>query len=447
MAPGPALLVDLYELTMLEAYRREGIAQRPATFSCFVRSLPAARSYLVAAGLDDCLAWLEDLRFDDDDLAALGRLDLFPAEFCEWLGSLRFTGTVRAVREGTLVFGGEPVLEVTAPVAEAQLAETFLLNQITVQTVLATKAARVRHAAGDRAVVDFALRRCQGVDAAMKLVRVGRLVGLAGTSNVAGADRYHTLASGTMAHSFVQAYEHELDAFRSYADAFGDKSVLLVDTYDSRRGIDRAVQVARECHERGIEIAGLRLDSGDLLELSYYARERLDAAGLVGQRVYASGGLDEHDLYRLVHVEHAPIDAFGVGSSLGVSADAPTLDTVYKLVEFDGRPVRKRSTGKETWPGPKQVWRAHDWSHDVLALADEPPRDGYRPLLETVMEGGRRVAAGAVPLEDAAAYFAREWERVPEPLLDLETPAQHRVDVSAAVRDLAERLDRDALER
>jgi nicotinate phosphoribosyltransferase len=442
MEPGNALLVDLYELTMLDAYRRAGMADRPATFSCYVRSLPPSRGYLVAAGLDDALQWLETLRFTDADVAAIGRLDLFPPEFCDWLRTIRFTGTVRAVPEGTLVFGGEPILEVEGPVAAAQLAETFVVNQVTVQTMLATKAARCRYAADDRAVVDFAMRRCHGIDAAMKLVRVGRLVGLAGTSNVAGADRYHALASGTMAHSFVQAFEHEVDAFRAYADAFGEHTVLLVDTYDSTRGIERAIDVARECQSRGVAIDGIRIDSGDLAALAHHARARLDTEGMYDVRVYASGGLDEFSVHRLAREDDVPIDAFGVGTALGVSDDAPALDTVYKLVEFDGRPVRKLSTGTESWPGPKQVWRADNWSGDVIALAGEPGPDGHRPLLDVVMEYGARTGAGARSLDDASAAFDREWERVPPGLLDLRAPDAYPVTVSAAVREQAAAFDR-----
>jgi nicotinate phosphoribosyltransferase len=274
-----ALLVDLYELTMVDVYRREDMAHRPATFSLFVRTMPPGRGYLVAAGLDDALRWLEELRFGSEELAAVERLGLFDRAFLDWLGELRFTGSVRAVPEGTAVFAHEPLIEVDGPIAEAQLAETFLLNQFTVQTTLATKAARCRHAATGRAVVDFALRRAQGIDAGMTLARTGPLVGLAATSNVAGADRYGLSASGTMAHSFVQVHADEADAFRAFAGAFGDATVLLVDTYDSHQGIDRAIHVATECRSHGTEIRGVRLDSGDLAALARHARRRLDEAG------------------------------------------------------------------------------------------------------------------------------------------------------------------------
>jgi nicotinate phosphoribosyltransferase len=438
-----ALLVDLYELTMVDAYRREGLASETATFSLFVRALPPTRAYLVAAGLDDGLRWLEELRFGPDELTAIEGLGLFDRRFLEWLAELRFAGSVRAVPEGTVIFPHEPILEVTAPLAEAQLAETFLLNQITLQTTLATKAARCRHAAGSRAVVDFALRRCQGIDAGMKLARICALVGLAGTSNVAGAVRYDVPATGTMAHAFVQAHPDEAESFRAFARAFGDATVLLVDTYDTHRGIEHAIEVASECRARGVEIRGIRLDSGDLAALAHHARRRLDQAGFPDVQVFVSGGLDEHQIQRLLDKERAPIDGFGVGSALGVADDAPTLDSVYKLVAHGGRPVRKTSTGKEIWPGAKQVWRAPDWSGDTVALADEPPPSvDHRALLVDVMQGGRRTAAGERSLDEANEYFAAEWGALPDTLMDLAAPGEYPITVSHRLQQLADELDR-----
>lgn len=436
------LLVDLYELTMADAYRRHGMAARRATFTLSVRELPPTRGYLVAAGLGDVLDWLERLQFGPDELGAIERLGIFPPELLDWLADLRFTGSVRAVPEGTVVFGQEPILEVDAPIGEAQLAETFLLNQITLQTTLATKAARCRDAAGGAAVVDFALRRTQGIDAGMKLSRVGRIVGLAATSNVAGADRYGLPASGTMAHAFVQAYEDETDAFRGFAEVFGESTVLLVDTYDTPRGVERALRVAREMRERGVEIRGIRLDSGDLAALARDARRALDEAGFPDLLIVASGGLDEHEIHRLLHIEQAPIDGFGVGSALGVSADAPVLDSVYKLAVYDGRPVRKTSTGKASWPGAQQVWRAPDWSEDVLCLADEPaPGPGYEPLLVEVMRDGERTAAGSFGLDALHEEFERRWPDVPAPLRHLTEPAAHPVRVSERMQRLAAEVD------
>jgi nicotinate phosphoribosyltransferase len=438
----PALLVDLYELAMVDVYRREGMAERPATFSLFARELPDERNVLVAAGLDDVLAWLEQLSFGASELGALEQLGRFDADFLDWLSGVRFTGAVRAVAEGTPVFPNEPILEIDAPLAEAQLAETLALNQVTLQTTLATKGARMVEAAGGRAIVDFALRRTQGIDAGMKLVRVGALVGFAGTSNVAGAHAYDVPASGTMAHSFVQAYRDETDAFRAFAQVHGAATVLLVDTYDSIEGIEHAITVAGEMREQATELLAVRLDSGDLASLAFHARRRLDETGFPDVQIFASGGLDEYLIDALLRVEGAPIDGFGVGSSLGVSADAPVFDSVYKLVEYDGRPVRKTSTGKATWPGAKQVWRAGDWSHDVVSLAGEPAPEGdHRPLLEPVMLDGERTAAGRRSLPDANGYFRGEWAQLPTELRSLHDATEHDVRISAELRQLTDRLD------
>ncbi len=438
----PALLVDLYELTMADAYQREGIDQEPATFSLFVRALPATRGFIVAAGLDDALGWLEQLRFGPDELGAVSRLGLFDDAFLDWLAGLRFSGSVRAVAEGTIVFAGEPILEVDAPLATGQLAESYLLNQVFLQSTLATKAARLRHAAGGRPVIDFALRRCHGVDAAMKLARVAKLVGLAATSNVAGALRYDLAPSGTMAHSYIQAHASEPEAMAAFARAYGRSAVLLVDTYDSHQGIQAAVAVAADCSRRGTGIGGIRLDSGDLGSLAVEARRLLDAQGLNEVQIFASGGLDEHQIDHLVRVAEAPIDGFGVGSSLGVSADAPSLDTVYKLVAVGGKAVRKTSTDKATWPGDKQVWRNPDWSQDTLTLAGEaPPGPRCQPLLETVMRHGVRTGGGQRSLAESAQHFEQQWAELPRQVKHLTAPAPHPMVVSSRLRQLADEID------
>lgn len=440
MSPSLALLTDLYELTMVAAYVADGLAERPATFSLFVRSLPPGRGYLVAAGLEPVLAYLETLRFDDEDLAVVDRLGLFEPSFLDYLAAYRFTGGVRAVPEGALVFPGEPLLEVTAPIGQGQLAETYALNQVTVATTLASKAARLRTAAGGRPVIDFGLRRAQGVDAGMALARAARICGLAGTSNVAGASRFRLRASGTMAHSFVQAYGDEREAFQAFARRFGAATVFLVDTYDPHRGVAHAIDVARECREGGVEPRGLRIDSGDLLALSRDARRQLDGAGFPGMQVLVSGGLDEYDIERLVDAG-APIDGFGVGTTLAVSADAPVLDTSYKLVDFDGRPARKTSAGKATWPGRKQVWRHWDDDADTLALAGEPPVPQAEPLLAEVMRDGRRTKPGQADLGAANRTFEEQWARLPEGVRRLHDPDPWPVRPSAALQQLTEELD------
>lgn len=437
--------MDLYELTMAHAYWAHGMAQLPSTFSLFSRSLPPHRGYLVAAGLGDCLDWLERLRFGPAELGALEGLGMFPPPFLAWLEGLRFRGSVRAVPEGTLVFADEPILEVDAPLAQAQLVETFLLNQVSLQTTLATKAARCRRAAGGRPLAEFGLRHSQGIDAGMKVSRICRIVGIAATSNVAGALRYGLEVSGTMAHSFVQAHQDEALAMRHLAEVLGERAVLLVDTYDTDRGVEAAVAVALQMRARGAPVAAIRLDSGDLGELSRRARRALDQAGLESVKVVATGGLDEYRIGELVGGDSpAPIDSFGVGSAMVVSADAPLTDTVYKLVRCGGRQVRKTSTGKATLPGAKQVWRRRDFREDVLALeGDRAPSPDHQPLLELVLSAGQRTEAGRRTLEAASRNFAEQSGRLPEELHDLLHPPPARIRLSPGLERLVAELDLD----
>jgi nicotinate phosphoribosyltransferase len=428
------LLTDLYELTMAAALLAEGMVGTPAVFSLFIRNAPPSRGYLVAAGLDDVLAYLESFRFTDEDLAGLRHLVPFDPAFLDWLADLRFTGTVRAIPEGRIFFPGEPLVEITAPFGVAQLLETWLLNQITFQTVLATKAARCRHAAGGRALVDFSLRRAHGTDAGMKVARTSAMVGFAATSNVAAALRYGLTASGTMAHSYVTAHPSELDAFRSFARHHFDDPVLLVDTYDTATGVDHAIEVGRELRDQGRRLAAVRLDSGDLEELSRLARGRLDGAGLPDVKVFASGGLAEDEIAALVGAG-APIDGFGVGTRLGVSEDAPTLESVYKLVEVDGRPVAKYSTGKETLPGAKQAWRREDFAGDILGvLGQEAPERGVEPLL--IELEAKPAASPATAVSQAQERFEIDWAALPEEYKRLGAPARYPVVISPELKAL-----------
>jgi nicotinate phosphoribosyltransferase len=438
----PAMVTDLYELTMAAAYQAAGL-EREATFELFVRSLPPERRFLVAAGLDDALAGLEAWRFPPDDVAYLDGLGLFPAGFAERLAELRFRGDVWAVPEGEVVFAGEPLVRVTGPLVEAQLVETWLLNRIGSHTLLASKAARVALACGSRSFVDFSARRDHGVDAAMTAARAAWIAGAAGTSLVAAGRRFGIPLSGTMAHSFVMSHDDERDAFRAYARCFPQGVVLLIDTYDTVRGARRAAEVAHELAGEGITISGVRLDSGDLASLAVEVRAVLDDAGLRDVQILASGDLDEHRIEGLL-AAGAPIDAFGVGTQLGTSGDAPALGVVYKLVEDASGPRIKLATGKVTLPGRKQVWRAAD--RDVVSLHDEEVPDA-RPLLRPVMAGGRRL--GAEPLDRIRDRCVAALAALPPALRDLDRAAGSApgpswpVEVSAGLSGLASRVQGD----
>ncbi|MGH9229753.1 MAG: nicotinate phosphoribosyltransferase [Acidimicrobiales bacterium] len=435
--PVPASLVtDLYELTMAAAYRAEGI-EHEATFELFVRRLPPQRRFLVAAGLDDALAGLEELSFAPHEVEYLAGLELFPARFIDELAGLRFTGEVWAVPEGDLVFAGEPIVRVTAPLIEAQLVETFLLNAVASRTMLASKAARVAIACDGRAFVDFSARRDHGVDAAMAAARGAWICGAAGTSLVAAGQRWGIPLSGTMAHSFVMSFDDERDAFRAYARSFPQHSVLLIDTYDTVGGARHAAEVAQELAGEGIRVSAVRLDSGDLGRLAVDVRAVLDEAGLADVEILASGDLDEHRIADLL-AAGAPIDAFGVGTQLGTSGDAPSLGAVYKLVDDALGPRMKLAEGKVTLPGRKQVWRFAD--RDVLGLHDEDVSGG-RALLVRAMAEGRRVQSPE-PLAATRERCLGALAGLPPGLRSLE-PADDPVwpvDVSTGLGALAEKV-------
>ncbi|HEV3474112.1 MAG TPA: nicotinate phosphoribosyltransferase [Actinomycetota bacterium] len=430
---GSALLTDLYELNMAASYLRRGMTA-PATFSLFVRNLPQSWGFLVACGLNRCLEFVESLTFTKDDLAYLRSELGFPTETINSFRRLRFTGQVHAVPEGRVVFADEPLLEVTAPLPEAQLVETYLLNQITYQTAVASKAARCRIAAPDRSMVDFSFRRVHGVEASLGVARATAIVGFEATSNVEAARRLGLRPTGTMAHSYIEAFPTEIEAFRAYAEDFPGQVTLLVDTYDTAQGVDKAVRVFRELRDRGGDWAAIRLDSGDLESLARHARKALDQADLHDVQILASGNLDEHEISRLQRAD-APIDAYGVGTKIGTSADAPHVDSVYKLVEYDGKPVAKLSAAKRTLPGPKQVWRARDMTGDVISLRSEGGPPGAEPLLEEVVSGGKRLAR--VSLADARDRFDADFNRLPDSLRSL-TPQPYPVDHTPALQRLSE---------
>jgi nicotinate phosphoribosyltransferase len=428
---------------MAASYLRRGMNSQ-ATFSLFVRHLPATRGFLVAAGLEDCLDFLEGLRFDDLDLAYLRDGLGFDADAISAFRDLRFTGDVWAVAEGRILTAGEPVLEVTAPIAEGQLVETYLLNTITFQTTVASKAARCVIAAHGRDLVDFAFRRTHGIEAAIEVARCSAMVGFAATSNVEAARRFGLRAAGTMAHSYVEAFPTEIDAFRAFAHDFPDRTTFLVDTYDTLTGVRRAIDVIRELDlDREGAALGVRIDSGNLALTASACRRLLDDEGLPNVRIFVSGGLDEHDIGDLLRDE-APIDAFGVGTRMGVSADAPSLDSVYKLVDYGGRPVIKLSAAKMTAPGAKQVFRPlpAGAAGDTIGLRDETTPTGTETLLRPVMLHGRKVNAPD-PLEVIKGRFEADLAALPAGARDLREPVPVRVLTSERLARLTERVRRE----
>ena len=436
-----ALLTDLYQLTMLQAYWQHRMDD-VAVFELFVRKLPPERAFLVAAGLEQALDFIEQARFDEAELDWVANCGTFAPGFADWLRELRFTGDVWAMPEGTVFFPNEPILRVVAPIAEAQWLETRILNLIHFQTVIASKAARAVLAAEGRALIDFGLRRAHGAEAGVLAARAAYLAGFAGTATAFAGPRFGIPVFGTMAHSFVQAHDDEAQAFTDFAESFPDNAMLLIDTYDTVEGARCVAAIAPRLAERGIRIRGVRLDSGDLDALSRAVRGVLDAAGLRDAVIFASGNLDEQRVHALVDAG-APITSFGVGTSLTTSSDAPYLDAVYKLQEYAGQARRKRSAGKATWPGRKQVFRQIDadghCAGDTVALAHETfPGE---PLLVEVLRGGRRITSSPT-LALARAHCAEQLAALPPDLRTLDGPwPAYPVTISPAIRALANDVD------
>ncbi len=427
-----ALLTDLYELNMVASYMRRGMNET-ATFSLFVRRLPETRGFLVTAGVESCLDFLEGLRFDERDLDYLRDQLGFKTADLEAFRRLRFTGDVWAIPEGRIAFAGEPLVEVTAPLPEAQLIETFLLNQVTFETTIASKAARCVIAAAGRDLVDFSFRRTQGIEAGLDVARLSAMVGFGATSNVEAARRFRLVAAGTMAHSYVEAFTSQADAFRAFAEDFPGRATFLVDTYDSIAGVKDAITVIKEIGLSGG--LGIRLDSGNLDDLARRCRRLLDRAGLRHVRILASGGLDELEIDDLVR-GGAPIDAFGIGTKMGVSADHPYLDTAYKLVRYADRPVMKLSRGKITAPGRKQVFRRRRPFRDMVGLFEETAPSRHETLLEPLMIGGRRSKAHAAVAE-SRRRFELDFSTLPAAARDLRSPQPPSVRFSPALRQLS----------
>ncbi len=440
-----ALLTDLYELTMAASYFEHGFNDS-ACFSLAVRRLPTARSYLVAAGLERLLEVLEDFHFDPPAIEYLDSLKLFNAEFLRFLSTLRFTGEVWAMPEGTIFFGEEPLLEVRAPLIEAQLLETIAINQVGMASLIASKAARCLSVARGRRLVEFGMRRAQGADAALIAARSSYLAGFDGSSDVLAGKRYGVPLYGTMAHSYIMAHEREREAFAHFAATFPRLSTLLVDTYDTVEGVRNAVAVALELKDKGFQLVGIRLDSGDLLDLSRRGRRILDDAGLREVAIFASGNLNESKIDALLRAG-APIDAFGVGTDLVVSADAPALDIAYKLVEYKGIPRLKTSQGKLSLPGRKQVFRAANEAGaphaDIIGLCEEsvdtvtrefkPPPAKITALLSSHMKDGRRLLPRP-SLAESRERFLGSFAKLEHAYKALDRPDIYPVRQSAALK-------------
>ena len=408
---------------------------------------PPQRGYILAAGLAEVLDFLAKFRFTREEVDYLGSLNRFEQSFLDMLAGLRFSGEVWALPEGTVCFAGEPIVEVTAPLIEAQLVETRLIQLINLHSTLASKAARCVQAAEGRTCVDFSLRRTQGREAGWAAARSSAIAGFTGTSNVEASQALGTMPVGTMAHAFVEAFGDEMASFRAFADAFPAGTVLLVDTYDSVEGLHRAVRVAQELKKQGQRLVGVRLDSGDLVGMSRQARQILDAAGLEDTRVVVSGSLDEFRMAELVG-QGAMVDVFGVGTKMGSSADAPYLDLAYKLVTYDGRPTLKLSTGKETWACPKQLWRTLDAegriAGDLLGLRQE--QHPGEPLLEQVMLDGR--PTGPIPTWlEAQERFKAQKATLPKACLRLLDPRPLGITPSEELRQVQHKARQSALRR
>jgi nicotinate phosphoribosyltransferase len=447
-----ALLTDLYQINMMQAYLDRG-ATDTAVFELFARNLPPRRGFLVAAGLEQALQFLETLQISAAEMEWLKSTGRFRPNLIDYLSSLRFTGDVHAMAEGSVFFANEPILRVTAPLPQAQFVESRLINIVHYQTLIAAKAARMMLAAPNKVLVDFGFRRAHGAEAGLMAARASYLTGFAGTATVLAGQEFGIPIYGTMAHSFIESFDDEREAFAAFAQSRPDNLVLLIDTYDVEAAARKVVALAPKLAQAGITIRSVRLDSGDLIALSRSVRAILDAGGLQAVTIFASGGLDEDDL-AVFAKENAPIDGLGIGTAMTTSSDVPALDVVYKLQEYAGVARRKRSANKATWPGRKQVWRRYGadgrMAGDILSL--EAPSQGSarkedgEPLVRLVMRNGKRVAP-APSLEDIRRHSKREFERLPSPLQRLDRGAAYPVEVAQVLRDLADEVDRRLLAR
>jgi nicotinate phosphoribosyltransferase len=435
------LLTDLYQINMIQAYLDHGDTET-AVFELFVRSLPPRRGFLIAAGLEQALDFLENLRFSEADIAWLKSTGRFGKNLIDTLAAFRFTGDVHAMAEGTVFFANEPILRITAPLPQAQFVESRLINILHYQTLIASKAARMKLAAPDKLLVDFGMRRAHGAEAGLMAARASYITGFAGTATVLAGEKFGIPLYGTMAHSFIEAFDEETAAFESFARSRPDNVVLLLDTYDTEAAASKVVALAPRLKEAGIVIRGVRLDSGDLIALSKSVRGILDAGGLKETTIFASGGLDEDSLAGFARAG-APIDGIGIGTSMTTSQDVPAIDCVYKLQDYAGVARRKRSENKATWPGSKQVWRRYDangrMSGDLLSRDDHAAAG--EPLIRQVMTDGKRLMP-SLSLDEIRLTTKRELERLPEDLRRLTPGAVYPVEVADDLVKLAAEVDR-----
>jgi nicotinate phosphoribosyltransferase len=434
------LLTDLYMLTMLEAFYKQSM-DGIASYEFFVRKLPESRGFLVAAGLEQALQYLESARFTSEELEWLRHSGKFSSEFIDHLANWRFTGDVDAMPEGTIFFPNEPILRVTAPICQAQLVETRLINLLNLQTMIASKAARCVLAADKRLLVDFGLRRAHGAEAGVLASRASYLAGFNGTATVLAGMLFDIPVYGTMAHAYVQAHDTERAAFETFARSQPGNVVLLIDTYDTEQGARAVVALAPELRRDGIEIKAVRLDSGDLADHAFKVRKILDDGGLKETGIFCSGNLDEYRIQDLVR-RGAPITGFGVGTRLDTSEDAPSLECIYKLVEYAGQPKRKRSEGKATWPGRKQVFR--EAGNDGRMRTDSITVEGdVRPgkaLMEPAVRKGVRIRVTET-LSVIRSRTTLQLACLPEYLRSLETSSPYPVQIAPASATLAEPTD------
>jgi len=437
---GSALLTDLYQLTMLQGYDDSGM-EDIAVFEFFVRKLRPGRGFLLGAGLEQVLEFLQGLHFTPQEMAWLHATGRFSKKFLGHLETMRFSGDVHAMPEGTVFFPNEPILRVSAPIAQAQLVETRLINLLHFQTLIASKAARMVLMAPDKLLVDFGLRRAHGAEAGLLAARASYLAGFSGTATVLAGMQFGIPVFGTMAHSFVQAHDDETLAFEHFAHAQPDNVVLLIDTYDTEAAARKVVALAPKLEQSGIRVKGVRIDSGNLADHARKVRKILDAGGLHHTTIFASGDLDEYVLRDML-ASGAPVDGFGIGTHMDTSSDMPYLDCAYKLVEYAGKPRRKRSEGKQTWPGRKQVYRYYD-ADDRMAwdlVTVEGDEQAGEPLITQVMRGGERLVP-AVKLTDIRSHAAVNLQQLPEAQRQLQEPSEYVVEISSALQQLAERVD------